>query len=321
MRALDSEFSDFALYSTDDSNILIVAVRQGTVPALDPRVFTLPAMRADLAEVGIVTLQDVKGRFLGDRKLLEPLIASRGIPANSDYFPFVDLRAGRARIMESDARELTGLQVLPVPFFELVTGHADQRTETMGPTRYTSTRDGLARRAVALKSAVVSGDYTEVAAADTPWVMALRSTKEACAAVAVQQAWTHSAFLLAAATSAYLSAHELGPLWDTLANMPCARAVPAEHLQFVEFLRAVSQRDVAQISRLGGAVLASNYPFEDPESLQFTTLATAASQIALDRPDAARETLGAHMAGMQLSRPADLAVRLLSAAGTRTNQR
>jgi spermidine synthase len=316
MRALDSQFSDFAIYSADNTNILLVAVRSGTVPEPDPRVFASPAVRADLAAVGIITLQDVRSRFLGNRKLLAPLLAASGVPANSDYFPFVDLRAGRARIMRSDARELPALQVLPVPFFELVTGEVDQRTETLVSPRPTSSRDALTGRAVTVKSALLSGDYQDLAAGDAALVMVLHSTREACAVPAVQRAWTQSAYFIAAETSAYLSAHELAPLWDTIAKTQCARLASREDLQFVEFLRAVSQRDVVQTARMGNALFANNYPFAGAEPLQFTMLATAASEIGQDRPNAALETLAAHRAGMQLSRSADLATRILSAIGT-----
>ena len=316
IRALDAEFSDFAIYNADNTNILLVAVKRGTVPEPDPRVFASAAVRADLAAVGITTLQDVRSRFLGNRKLLAPLLAASGVPANSDYFPFVDLKAGRARIMGSDARELLGLQVLPVPFFELVSGEVDRRTETLVSPRPTSTRDALTRRAVTVKSAVMSGDYQDLAAGDAALVMVLHSTREACAVPAVQQAWTQSAYFIAAETSTYLSAHELAPLWDTIAKTQCAQLASREDLQFVEFLRAVSQRDVLQTARMGQALFANNYPFSGAESLQFTMLATAASEIGRDRPNAALETLAAHMVGMQLNRSADLATRILSAIGT-----
>src|SRR5258707_14418263 len=56
----------------------------------------------------------------GGRVLAEPLFASYGMPANSDYRPVLDLNAARHRFTEKSAVELVGLLNLGVPVLELL---------------------------------------------------------------------------------------------------------------------------------------------------------------------------------------------------------
>src|SRR6185436_5591726 len=98
MKAMAPEFADFAVYNADDSNILIVATRSGVLPRSASRAFASSALQAELARVGLHRPEDIESRFLGDKKLLMPLLNASTAPPNSAYFPFVDLHAARARI-------------------------------------------------------------------------------------------------------------------------------------------------------------------------------------------------------------------------------
>jgi spermidine synthase len=120
MKALEPHFSDFAIYTPDNSNILIVATRRGSIGLPDAKVFSSSPLRAELARVGVRDIADIQARYLGNRELLLPLLRSSGVPANSDYFPFVDLNAARARILRRHAAEFNGIQAMPVPFFALL---------------------------------------------------------------------------------------------------------------------------------------------------------------------------------------------------------
>ena len=129
-KALAPEFADFAIYNADDSNILIVATPAGTLRAPDSRPFDSPELRAEMARVGLMNLRDLRSRFLGSKKLLAPLLAASGVPANSDYFPVPStLNAPRARILNRNAVEfVSALRRMSVPFFELLDGTRDSRT-------------------------------------------------------------------------------------------------------------------------------------------------------------------------------------------------
>lgn len=120
IRALAPHFADFALYHADDGNIIIVATRSGKVGIPGGRIFENAATHAELQRVGLLTLRDVQARFIAGRDLMLPLALSYRVPANSDYFPYVDLNAIRARITQRNAVELPMLTALPVPLMDLL---------------------------------------------------------------------------------------------------------------------------------------------------------------------------------------------------------
>jgi spermidine synthase len=95
LRALAQTFTDVAIYNTDSLNVLIVAKANGALRRPDfARVLQGP-LGADLAVVGIESSNDFLVRQSGSMPLIEAVLAQSPIPANSDYFPFLDLNAGR----------------------------------------------------------------------------------------------------------------------------------------------------------------------------------------------------------------------------------
>jgi len=109
MRALGEEFPHYAVFAASDHDLLIVAA-DAPVP-LPPRaeVFEHPGVAKELWTVHILSGGDLDARYLGSRATLEPLFASYGMPANSDYAPVLDLNAARQRFMERSATELLAL--------------------------------------------------------------------------------------------------------------------------------------------------------------------------------------------------------------------
>ena len=313
MKALAPRFEDFAVYNADDINILIVAVRSGKLPRPDSSVFSSPAMQAELARVGIGSAQDIAGRFLGNKKLLVPLLHSLGAPANSDYFPYVDLNAPRARILKQHATELTGIALMSVPFFELLDGAAVTRSRTVLSPNSVTTRDNLVAEATTLRDALETSRYDGLAPGHARMLLTLNSSAESCSKGAVRRAWLDSAYHLAERTNAVLSAMELKPIWERLAGTPCARALAGGDAQLFALLQAVAVRDVSSVASIGAALLGSDYVFDGADQLCLALLATTASQIATNRPQEASALLSANGAWPDQTPTVALAVRWLSA--------
>ena len=68
-----------------------------------------PGLAKELWTVHVLCAGDLDARYLGGRALLEPLFASYGMPANSDYAPLLDLHAARHRFTEKSATDLVAL--------------------------------------------------------------------------------------------------------------------------------------------------------------------------------------------------------------------
>lgn len=292
MKALAPHFEDFAVYNTDDTNILIVAVRVGKLPKPDMRVFSSPLMHAELARVGVNSIQDIQNRFLGNKQLLLPLLRASGVPVNSDYFPFVDLNAPRARVLRRNALDYTGLTTLPVPFFELLSA-ADRRQErTLFSANGTSFRDVLVDQATSLRDAIENSQYDALAPDAARMLLLLNSSKDRCAASATRRAWLDAAYFISSATSGALSANESKTIWDAVAKTPCASALSAEELGVLNLLRAIGERDTTRIAANGAQLFASDYRFPQQSDMAMALMATAASQIAIHKPDEAATLIG-----------------------------
>jgi hypothetical protein len=291
VKALDSHFTDFAIYNTDSTNLLVVAVRQGNVRAIDPRIFATAALRAELERVGVESTQDIRSRFLGDRKLIAPLARAYGVPANSDYFPYVDLTAPRARVLKHNAIEFTGLQTLSVPFFELLDGSPDPRDATSPSDNPVTPRDYLTQQAVAIRDAILTSRYDGLWPDDVRMISTLRSSKEQCTDPAIRGAWLSSAVYVAEKTNSPLGAREASKLWDNLANTPCAQLLEGSDRNLFSLLQAVARRDAASVSSLGSGLLADAHSLSEPDQKLFAVLATAAGAISLNQPRAALDVI------------------------------
>jgi hypothetical protein len=313
IKALAPHFEDFAIYNADDTNLLIVAVRSGPLPKPDAKLFASAAMRAELARVGIDSTQNIDARYLGNKRLLLPLLQASGVPANSDYFPFVDLNAPRARILKRNAAQLAGLATLPVPFFELLTGSEEPRERTFFSPNAYSSRDTLVGQATALRDGWETAQYDHLTASAARAFLTLYSSKEQCQKDAVQRAWLDSAYYMAAETSTALGSVELRGIWDRLAATPCASQLKPQAKEMFALLRAVALRDVDRVAAAGGELFASDYQFDDSNHLALALMATAASNIAINKPGAALELIDKNAERTPQTASSALALRWISA--------
>lgn len=116
--ALSSQFADYAVYSTNEADIVIIARPVGAIPEPDPGVIQEKGLSYELRRMGLNGPQDLLVRRVGNKRTLEPLFQSYGVEANSDYYPLLDLNAAGARFMGTTATDLAvanaHLTLLPV---------------------------------------------------------------------------------------------------------------------------------------------------------------------------------------------------------------
>lgn len=73
-----------------------------------------------LGRLGITHVEEISARSLGTKRQLEPLFAPLDAPVNSDFRPFVQLEAARARFEGSRAQGLQSLSAAPLPILEMI---------------------------------------------------------------------------------------------------------------------------------------------------------------------------------------------------------
>jgi predicted methyltransferase len=119
LAALAENFSDFEVYETNGVDLIVVAVAEGRVPRLGPLPAGERAFLDQLKRLGITRAEEIAALSFGARDDIMPLFAPLAPPVNSDYRPYVQLEAPRARFQGSIARALSTLISSPLPILEM----------------------------------------------------------------------------------------------------------------------------------------------------------------------------------------------------------
>ncbi len=107
VRAVADNFSDYALYSVSNHDILIVATNQGALPRPDWSVLGRAGIAEDLRRVLPLTRPMLDALRIADATTLAPLV--RGGGGNSDFYPTLDLGAERSRYLKEEATGFVAL--------------------------------------------------------------------------------------------------------------------------------------------------------------------------------------------------------------------
>jgi predicted membrane-bound spermidine synthase len=312
IKALAPHFGTYALYNVDDLDILIVATRGSVLGVPDERLLGSPLLRSELERVGIRSVADFQSRKIGDNRTLGPVLEALPVPANSDFFPFVDLHAPRSRYLKENAMELPALTLLPMPFLELI-GGGGPRAATAEPSPSSAVlRDGLVLRALDIRRALASGSLAGLNPASARDLWLVGTGEAACASAPAQAAWAGAVRNLSDQTAAYLNAGELGPLWTAIDSSPCYREVGTGEDAWVDLYAAIAQRHAPDVVRLGMGLLASDAAHSDRD-IAYLTTATAAALVNLGRDAEAHALLQAQWPRFDHTGPFEFALRELRA--------
>jgi spermidine synthase len=283
IKAMAPHFGTYAIYNSNDTDILIVATRGAKLPNPNDRVFQWPQLRTELNRIGVQGVDDLRLRKIGDNRTIGPLLWATPAPPNSDYFPFVDLNAPRLRFMQADAIELTGLSDMPLPFLDFLAGVGEPRGPTIEPSANSDLgRDNLIRRALAIRRAVADGNLNGLDPSIASYVMLIDAGRDTCTDTGAQNAWKMAARNISDRTAAYLSAAEQAPIWSKFTSSPCYRGAAAEQRTWVDLFAAISRRDASDIVRFGTDLLRPQVPNSGAD-LEYLTTITAAAYIQMDQ--------------------------------------
>jgi predicted membrane-bound spermidine synthase len=312
VKALSRHFGAYALYNTDDLDIMIIATRGPALRTPDDQLLQSRELRAELTRVGVQSVADFQLRKIGDNLTIGPLLQTIAVPPNSDFFPFVDLNAPRLRYMRENAMELPALTVLPIPFLELLDGAVPRGPTTEPAANSVLFRDRLVRRALEIRRAVSTGSLFDLDPQSAAYLSRIDMSQERCGQKEGQDAWKTSIRNISDETAPYLNPAELEEIWNKVFSSPCYREVPGEHKTWADLLAAISQRNAPAIVKHGTELLGSNSA-TSADDLAYLTTVTAAAHVRMDEPSQARSLLRAQWRRLNHSGQFDLALRDLAA--------
>ncbi|HYD58042.1 MAG TPA: hypothetical protein VEB41_14160 [Burkholderiales bacterium] len=303
MRALGEVFPHYAVFAASDHDVLIVA---GLAPIPLPpqaRVFEHPGVAKELWTTHVLAAGDLDARYLGNRATLEPLFASYGVPANSDFAPVLDLHAARHRFMEKSAVSIVALLNADVPVLEMIEPARSRRA--VNPLyrgayafeRVENTRLAWYARNYFLSDRPAAPEAIPSLLQLDLEVLKLRLLE--CRDPRDEDAWLRSALRVARAVNPFLASDDASAVWYRIARAPCFAELHDFQRDWLALFRAVAGRDAPRMAELGRRLLASSAGLgsEAREYLLVAALAGHAargeSQAAADLWRAQRDALGA----------------------------
>jgi predicted membrane-bound spermidine synthase len=288
--AVGRVFPDYALYSSIDTDLILVARKGGATGGFDASVLGAPALQPLLARLRLSEADLVTRRVVGRSGGFAAHFAAYGIPANSDYYPVVEHRSSRSRFTRERVADLIDLQAAPVPVLEMLAGAPPPPGRRTGGYLMTF-GDQAAHDAWALHDALL-GTPREVAPPAQPRELAAqvaRAWADCRSGLAFEQALP-SLVSVGAAVNPALAPAAARRVWQSLAASACGKRLAEGERRWLDLLEAIAARDAQRMVALSVAVLDAAPRARGPES-ETAIFAGVTGALCLGNANAARVLL------------------------------
>lgn len=295
IKALSQHFEDYRIYFSAEPDLIIVAKKKGKLGQLSPEIFKIPELRDRLMGIGIFNLTDIELRRTADKALLEPLLSTYAIPANSDYFPVLDLGALRTFYLQVNAANLHNLVNVPLPLAETL----QLQFPRMVP--FTPSYNPLFFRGqMALQALLVYNYFQAVALNITPnpegmsgatmnAIFGTRYRPETCQPQEFEFLWLPHFDTLMKMLLPFLNPQEMEVIWQDLAKNECINQLNPKVKIWIDLYKSISQRNFAQMAELSIALLPKYGEIKAHQGSNDYLLTIAVlSHLALQQKDTAR---------------------------------
>jgi hypothetical protein len=255
MKALSPYFSDYIVYATNFTDILIAACPVGNIQEPTDSFLAMKDLMNELHRVDIMGLPDINVRVIGSKATLSPLFESYGITANSDYAPIVDLYAVKSRFFGSMAYgPFHSIQFDRLPIIEMLGKHH----VILSPANVTySTYPKALRIHFAnmlyqyLLKDQMQWDHPEAPLRDESRMTIIHAkqvlTKQ-CSEGALNSEWWKAMLHIIADFVPCWSPEQLSTLLHYIETSSCAKHFSASQRDFIALIKAVAKKDPARMA-------------------------------------------------------------------------
>lgn len=252
-----AHFSDARAYLANEVDLIIVATPKGRLPEFNDGIFQQPALRGELARIGVHGVDDLRDTFaMGDAALraYSPLYPS---PRHSDYHPVLTLEAPVARFRQAFVDDMESVTTAPWPLAR-AWGGSEPRAAADVPAaedvhlslQVLQYRTAARELAVRLQQGDALPGGGDLALAD-----ALRTLATRCELEVTPVESVGLLFSLAGSTIPFLALEERRALWVAPAWQGCALA-PGTVSDAQALVAAAATDDHAQVLATGQRLLA-----------------------------------------------------------------
>jgi hypothetical protein len=317
LRALGDNFPDYAIYASTDNDLLIVAGDAATLAQPLADVFSEAGLAKELRTVHVQNLADLQIRKIATRATFHPLVQSFPVPANSDYYPYLDLNAARYRFLQQGAGDLSGLNTASVPVIAMLEGGNTLPQVSLDGADYFNRIEQI-RRAQYIRDTYLKPNPPEPLAMPRALqkdleLASLRALD--CWDPATHGVWLHSLFQVAIAVNPFLAPEETGAIWRRFETAGCYASLPQPYKLWIALFKAIGARDAANMASLAEQLFAT--PSDLPaESRRYLLTAAMTGYLAQNKPAAAARAWERYSPQIARDERSQLILRLLYAKAT-----
>ncbi len=260
LKAVSANFSDFAVYASNNNDMMVVARKNGLLPGPDMEALRTPALASALKRVHVEGEQDIEIRKIGTKKFYSPLLASFSVRANSDYHPVLDQHAEQARFLGGTARDLVDFTRTPLPVLAILTGEEPswKETKVIPSQAYEPSRS--AALAAAVRDYLLSGRVDKDYRANTVMQEAvrLRQLFSGHGPTLSENDRLKCLSVTALNIIPYLTQHELDAIWNRLESGHAEARLSGQDRLWYESFKAVGRRDARGMTASSEALLSKS---------------------------------------------------------------
>ena len=254
------------------------------------------ALRPELVRLRIERPDDILVRKLLTKRSIQPFLATSSTPANSDYFPYVDLHAGQARFSGEFSTLLQDWSNDHLPLLEML-DNSELDFSRVQPVPYAK-RVGQIDVASAVHRRLFDKEAAGAAGAlpaklETA-IARLNNREDPCRNSELFDVWLEDTHEIATATLAFLNRREALEIISVVAPDECVFAGSIDNGElrgrWLDLYRAVAGRDGQALTLAGSALVASEMNVS-PERLTYAINATLLGYVTTREPGGAMALL------------------------------
>ena len=258
--AVSRTFPDFIVYTSIDSDVILIARKGGPVGKFDERVLQWPGIKPLSARLALDQPGAVLRRSMGSADAVLGLFRNAGGRANSDFFPVVDQRASKTRFTRAQVASLAELQGSPLPLLEMLDGTFHPAGEAVldgmkADTDYAAyegwlVHDALLGKprppsaAVRLGSSLLDARIVDAWARNCPATYRFEEVLPSLSSVA-------------SSVNARLAREPATEVWKSIGQSQCLKGVSPLGREWIALFTSVAQRDADGMSKHGRVALDS----------------------------------------------------------------
>lgn len=252
LKALDTHFIHYSIYAANAGDIIILASNNQSIALPTDTIFQIPNLQTLLARIDIKNIQDFNIRHIIDRAQFHPLVSLASI--NSDYFPFVDSEAVKARFLNQNIGDFGFLGFyLPFDVFMPTYPRIDAKMVTVDRNYE---RIDMAHDASLFYEAILNSQKINKLPTQMQYIVNIvNPIQKECITSSNDVAWRESLYTLGIITSMYLSPEDAKVLWARISEKACFSTMPKIDQEWLSLFEAISNRNLSGMEKESALLL------------------------------------------------------------------